>query len=486
MLITAVFPYRAVAINTPSYQEGTLIDESSDELEEELFDNRSPIQRFISPYNAPADIPHNVSEFSHASGNWLGGRDFLDAHGIQFSTTYTSDLAGNPIGGKIPGGFTYCDNFTFGCLVETEKLFGWHGGYFMISTLQRDGTSLSRRNIGNQFTVQQIAGEDAFRWYELSYQQDFLRDRLSLKFGRLGALDDFDASTIYWLYMNNAINGNIQALPVDGKMSVYPIPSWGARLKYHFTPTTNMRLGIYQQTTPSINNLTWNFYPSDGIILMAQCAWDPKFMNTSSFPWSISQSDAPLTSQKKSSLSSTTKKKEKKSMAETVLQKKFPGHYYMGGYYSTWEYRQFNNTSYVPNAYGFYWHADQTLYRPNPITDAGLVLWSVCSFSPQQNISLLPFQVNAGAVYTGLIPGRVNDNSIFGVAYGKMSSVFASEQEDLGNSYRTYELMYELAYRINITQFFYVQPDLQWVIHPRGNESIPNALVVGSQIGVIF
>lgn len=446
-------------------------EEREDLLAEELFDNRIPIQRFISPYDAAADMPHNIGEFTHASGNWLGSRDFLDAHGIEFSTTYTSDIAGNPLGGKIPGGFTYCDNFSFGCFVETEKLFGWHGGYFMLSALQRDGESLSRKNIHNQFTVQQVAGGQTFRWYELSYQQDFWKDRFSLKAGRIAALDDFEVSPLYWLYMNNAIDGNIQALPINGKMSVYPATSWGSRLKINLTSTSALRFGIYQQEIPSVNGLYWNFYSRNGIIMMGQYSWEPEFYKPA---------DASLLgSQAGSAHKAAFRKEEKKA-------KGLPGHYFMGSYYSSWEYRQFNSTVTTPNAYGFYWHADQMVYRPNLFSDAGLVLWSACSLSPQQNLSLLPFEVNTGAVYTGLIPGRINDNTILGAAYGKMSSSFADAEQAAGEGTPTYELMLELGYRINLTQYVYFQPDLQYIVNPRGLGSIPNALVIGAQMGVIF
>ena len=99
---------------------------------------------------------------------------------------------------------------------------------------------------------------------------------------------------------------------------------------------------------------------------------------------------------------------------------------------------------------------------------------------------MLPFQVNAGAIYTGLIPGRENDFTTFGVMYGNFSSNFATAQQQLGNGYPTYELVYESGYRIHLTNFSYIQPDLQWVIRPGGTGNIPNALVLGVEAGVVF
>ena len=47
-------------------------------------------------------------------------------------------------------------------------------------------------------------------------------------------------------------------------------------------------------------------------------------------------------------------------------------------------------------------------------------------------------------------------------------------------------MVLEWGYRINFTKFAYVQPDLQWVINPGGTGRIPNALVLGAQMSVVF
>ncbi len=437
-------------------------------LEREM--EAGPPRRFRAPYDAMANMPHNIKEFEHASGNWIGYRDQLDQRGIEFSVTYTSDIAGNPVGGKIPGGFTYTDNLAFGCLIETEKLFGWHGGYFMISTLQRDGNSLSRENIKNQFTVQQVYGGQTFHWYELSCQQDFWNDRASFKAGRIASGDDFAVSPLYWLYMNNGIDGNPQAVPVNGQFSTYPNAVWGSRLKVDLTSSTVARLGVYQVVPKySVHGLNWDFYPSDGVMLLGQYSWNPEFFK---------EPPRSKTNKEKSTIFSENQKKS--------IPTGFVGHYWMGGYYSSMEYPQFNSPVKTPNAYGLYWNADQTVYRPNRFTNEGLVLWSAYALSPQQNIALIPFQVNGGAIYTGLLPGHPNDMTIAGVAYGKDSTEFSTRSQNMGDGPRNYELVYEAGYRICLTKFAYIQPDIQWVINPGGTSRTPNALVLGAQIGVIL
>ncbi|MBX9742192.1 MAG: carbohydrate porin [Chthoniobacterales bacterium] len=434
-----------------------------------------------SPYNTIADVPHTIMEYERASGNWFGWRESLESKGVGPSITYTADMAGNPVGGKSPGGFTYTDSFAFACLVETEKLFGWHGGYFMVSAIQRDGSNLSQQNIRNAFTVQQIYGGPTIHWYQLSYQQDFWNDRVSLKIGRIAVGDDFETSPLYWLYMNNGIDGMIQAVPVNSRASVCPNATWGSYLKAKLPADMLLKLGVYQAVPqPSTNGLNWNFYPSNGVMLFSQYEWTPEF-----FKSSFSHRAQPTNKMKEARDLFVKPPGSRTNLPASVI-KGFQGHYWMGGYYSSMEYSQFNSTLQIPNAYGFYWHADQTVYRPEPTSDKGLVLWSACALSPQQNISLLPFQVNAGAIYTGLIPGRSEDLTIFGAAYGNFSTSYAGVQEAAGNGNRTYELVYEGGYRILLTKFAYFQPDIQWVINPGGSASIANALVLGAQMGVVF
>jgi porin len=126
------------------------------------------------------------------------------------------------------------------------------------------------------------------------------------------------------------------------------------------------------------------------------------------------------------------------------------------------------------------------IYRMDPYKDTGLTAWSAFVLCPQQNTAKVPFQYNGGLVYTGLLPFRPQDVSIFGVAYGNFSSNYAQANQVTLGGYATYELVYEWGYRINMTKFAYIQPDLQWVINPGGTGTIPNALVLGAQIGVAF
>ena len=439
------------------------------------------IQRFWHPYEMSMDNTKDWLDSSYATMNWFGFRDLLATNGLDISFNYLSNLAGNVTGGKSRG-FTYCDNFTLDMEFHSEQLLGYKGGTLSVIMINRDGSNLSANNIGNQFTVQQVYGGSTAIFYGLAYDQHFCDDKFSFKFGRMAAGDDFASSPLYWLYMNNGIDGNPQSLPVNGMFSTYPWAVWGARLRAKTSSETEAMLGVYQVTPqvsqPYMHGFNWNINPQDGVMLIAQYGWAPEFFKPASSSV-LAPSDG-------KTLAAKSDGKSFAPVADEAIPHGLPGHYWMGGYYSTWTYSQFGSSQGQTGAYGLYWHFDQMLYRMNPFKDTGLTAWSAFMLCPQQNTSKVPFQYNGGLIYTGMIPFRPQDLTIFGVVYGNFSSNYAQANQVSAGGYATYELVYELGYRINMTKFAYIQPDAQWIINPGGTGTIPNALVLGAQIGVTF
>jgi porin len=75
---------------------------------------------------------------------------------------------------------------------------------------------------------------------------------------------------------------------------------------------------------------------------------------------------------------------------------------------------------------------------------------------------------------------------LFGSYFGSVSRDFATAQEDSGLGDPTYEWVLEWDYRAQVTPWLYVMPSIQYVIRPGGTGAIPNALVLGAELGVTF
>lgn len=410
------------------------------------------------------------------TGDWWGVRNFLDDSGVELSASYTNNIAGNPVGGMSQS-FAYADNFSFGMQLDFEKLIKWQGLTLTVSALDRNGSNLSARNIGNQFTVQQVYGTETVVFYALVLEQRLLEDKLGIKLGRFSTGDDFASSPLYWLYMNNGIDGNPQALPVNTAFTSYPASVWGARLRVDPSPEWFAMGGIYQATSLNLyrdHGLDWSMNNSDGVLVIGQVGWTPEFFKK------------PATASKPSDGKSLAEGKTTRPVSPDAGMQGLPGHYWFGAYYSPWQFAQFGSTETASNSYGFYWHADQMVWQESPGSDQGLTLWSAFVLSPQQNISKLPFQVNSGIVYKGLVPARDHDTTMLGFVYGNFSDDYAGTVAATGAGTPSYEIALEAGYRIQVTKFAYIQPNVQWIINPGGAGNIPNALVLGAQMNVTF
>lgn len=395
-------------------------------------------------------------------GEWDGQRELLLREGISFDSYYVTNIAGNPTGGRKSGGFTYTDNFYLGMSLDLEKLVGWEDATFAISAVNRDGRSLTEEYVGSQYNSQQVFGGQNLFLYNVTLEQKFWDNKASLKVGRFGASDDFNTSSLYGLYMSNGIDGNIRNVLFDTQFSAYPFATWAARLRLDPTPEWNAQIGVFQTWTDIFdrghNGLDWNIRSDDGVFLIAQVGWTP-VLGT----------------------------KEIRDEKGGVVHKGLPGHYWFGASYSPWTgYPKFGESELAGDSYGFYAHADQMVYQEHAGTDQGLTLWLATALYPQEEISIIPYQLNVGAIYKGLIPSREKDLTILGVIYGNFSNRYADTIEATGAGRPEHETVIEVGYRIQLTKFAYIQPDLQWIINPGGTGNIPDALVIGAQIGITF
>ena len=159
----------------------------------------------------------------HLTGNWGGLRDELEKVGVMLTATYTTDLLGNPVGGKKQG-FRYTGDMDVALHVDLEKLWSLNGMRLDISGSWRSGENLSAKDIGNTFPTSQIFGGETVRLYALALEWPFLLDnRLDIRAGRIGAGDDFLASPLYTAFVNFAFNGNPGSVPTNvPSFSVYP------------------------------------------------------------------------------------------------------------------------------------------------------------------------------------------------------------------------------------------------------------------------
>jgi len=403
--------------------------------------------------NVGDDVPLPTGKTTTAQGGWLGGdyltgdwggtRSELADKGYTFFAYLNGIVAGNVSGG-INSGTALATDLYAGMTVDLQKAMGWNGWTFNLSGIDRAGASIDK-DVGGIYSVMQLVGGQTYFLYNVSLEKTWDDGKYAFKFGRITATDDFAGSPFYGYYLSNSIDGQIRAVLFDGVMTSYPFGVWGARFQYTPSDSFRAKLGVYQLTEnmwdPDYHGTDFAIRSSDGVSVMGQLEWSWKTITG-------------------------------------------PGHFNLGMNAVSFPMPNFNSDDTTNPFFRYYAQADQQVTAESPGSDQGLYLFGTLAYTDQQEPALVPFQTSFGAQYVGPIPGRNQDRLIFGTSYGQLSDDYAAEQRALGNGDPDYEWILELGYRVQLTKFAYIQPDIQYVVQPGGTGDIPDATVIGMQFGV--
>ena len=431
------------------------------------------------------------------TGNWFGARDALADYGLTFTGNYQGVFYGVVDSQKGSRGF-YDMQINFGAELNFGKalnLDALEGVKAFGNVRYRDSWAGSNPNnfveANSMFNPSNF--QSGTQWRVLSFGLEAgtadnlpVKDMVVLRGGWLQPQKEFADQPLSKLFVNNAVNsakgigGNI---PFSSSFS-----TWGGTLKVKPVDVWYVKGGLFmafpQATASSNHGLAYEGYAPNpdlnGLMAMAETGITPKL-----------------------------------GAAE------LPGKYAFGGYYWGVDNKSFFGAHY-DGQYGFYGQADQMLFRePSPeveplakgpsdgksvadgksgkdfkqpvsmdkpkLSDQGLSMFNLLSFAPKYN-NLFPFYFQTGLVYTGLIPGRDQDLTMFSVAYGSYSFYnIENLQDNVGNvNQPNYTMIFEWDYRFMINGFSYIQPLAQYIVKPNGTGNVQNAAVLGFQVGATF
>ena len=169
------------------------------------------------------------------------------------------------------------------------------------------------------------------------------------------------------------------------------------------------------------------------------------------------------------------------------------GNYKAGFWYDNSLFSDFNTGELERGNCGFYTLFDQVLVRfGEQGSHRGFGIAGSFLVSPDQSISQMPYFFTAALVTRGIFPSRPVDIIGLGVVYGHFSNDLQNfqrraQQLDPNVGVQSLETVVELTYRLALLKSaLYFQPDLQYVFRPDGTGRIPDALVLGAQVGVNF
>lgn len=407
-------------------------------------------REFHSAFPAPASDTPDEFRSRYLFGDWMGVRSALADRGIRFNLLFIADPFGNVTGGQRTGASNY-NLFGFGVVLRTDQLFGWYGGQLHVGFADNFGTSLSNDYIGNSFPVQLADVADAHpRLTYLSYTQSLLQDKLSIRLGRVTINSVAGEEFLGSQYFKAFTSVGIDLVPLGIFLNApgafgYPDTTWGARIKFAPVKRFYTMVGAYNG--------------------------DPVLKQGARHGVDFSMRGPLFLIGEFGFLGKSTDLK-------------------FGGYNNGGTAAVFASTPGRPpetsrNRYGVYVLGDRALLHfGDPIQDRHVGVFGAFIAAPDQRVNKVPYFFDSGLVMYGPSRSRPKDFIGFATVYGSYSDDLrrAEETQPTLTGVQNFEMTLELNYGWTIRPGLLLQPAIQYIVHPNGNERLPNALAVGLNI----
>jgi porin len=385
---------------------------------------------------APSNLENGIQ--------WLGGK------GAQFQFNYWGEGFANLSGGVKRGG-DYEGLLKISLSLDLGTLLHWNGATLYASMLYPHGDGISGQYVHDYNLLSNIDAYDSPRLSELWLQQAFFGGKFSIRVGQLVTDANFYVSNNSNLFFNSAF-GAIGTVLHDVNPPIYPVASEGVMASYDVTPnlylqamTVDDNLG-YQNTNDKYGG-RFGFSSGHGTLNFFEAGYIPDLSATGSA---------------------------------------MGADYKLGGFYDSQFHPDISNQTSSHGDYGFYAVVDHPLYfAPGSTKDSpqGLSGFARLSYAPDQRNPVV-YYFDTGFNYTGLLSWRPQDVAGLALSFERMGTdlTLASGAPVLSH----HEHVLELTYLANVSSWFNIQPDCQYIINPGGVGRIPNALVAGVRFNVTF
>jgi len=424
----------------------------------------------IAAAEAPAsEAPAGFWERANLLGDMAGLRTLLGDYGISIGLQNALEAWTNATGG-IKRGASGDGLATLTLGLDTRKALGWQGGTFNLSLLGIYGPNFSQGYLGNLQTASGIAAAPTVRLWELWYQQAFLDGRMDVKIGQQSLDQEFMVSQAASLFLNTVMGWPMTpTADLYAGGPAYPLSSLGVRLRGHPTDTVTLLGGVFQDNPPG------GPFTNDSQLLGATRYGVNMNLRTGAL-----------------------------FIAELQVAVNQPnaGTYKIGAWFDT---APFPDPASSGNP-RLHWHnfsiyavADQTVWQPGGGDPRAVSLFVRPMLAPAAQ-NLIDFSINGGATLKAPLPGR--DNDTFGVGFGlanvsSRASAFTRDAAFFSGATvpaRGAETFVEVTYQLQVTPWFQVQPDFQYVWMPGGGLANPgnparrigNEAVFGLRTNVTF
>ncbi len=353
---------------------------------------------------------------------------------FQLSATYKGDFVSNLRGG-IKTGTTYLGLADLFIGFDTEKAGLWKGGGFLVHGANSHGGEPSGSLIGDFQVASNIeAGNHTFL-YELWYRQT-----VSNITGIVGLQDlnaEFAASDVASLFLNSSFG--IHSVIADNILApIFPLTSPGITLKWEPSGEFALKTAVYKGCPIDFDsnpyNLNWSLDYLRGLLWVTEARFS----------------------------------RDETEVRPNVL--KAGAFYHHHCPESDVVNSEIGNR--LAHDWGLYVVGDHQLTASGD-EGKGLSAFYQLGVSPRNdNFAYL----GAGFAYTGLLSRKGADVLGLAMARGLLTKERGKDETSI-----------ELTYKAQLTDQIYLQPDMQYIIHPGGTDvQLKNALVGFLRLGLEF
>jgi porin len=382
---------------------------------------------------APAPSPFD----GDLTGDWGGARQRLQDAGITIGSTLLMEGFSNFQGGIDTAHVVGATTFDLNVALDTQKLLHWAGGEFYVDLEDHAFRNPSTALVGDLQVFDKQNSPPYLQIFEVWYQQQLFDGKLRIKIGKVDANSEFSV-------IDNGlpfIGSSTQVSP-----TIFPFPT---------TPDPMPSADVF--FTPA----DW-YYASFGASYANR---SDRFGDIVDDPGRIQPTEY-----------GTFLIGETGLKWHTTPLLAYAGNLKIGEWGHTGTFTRFDGIQ-QQGTYGTYAILDQTLWQPKGESETGRGLRTFLEFGNTQNdINAIDRRIGGGITWTGPIDARPGD--IIGLA-----PEYAHISPDAGLPH-PYELAVEGFYQWQLTPWAFVQPDLQYIVHPGGRYD--NALVATVRVQISF
>jgi porin len=380
------------------------------------------------PAAPPPPAEHGWTEGDHLTGDWGGARSALADRGVTIDVFYASEAF------AARGESSVLGHVDAAVTLDTHKLGLWDGGTFYALGQNNHGNSGITSTVGSAQPVTNLEADPYTQLTELFLEQTALDERLRIRIGKQDANRDFGTPR----FGGNFLNNNFGMYPTTPLPS-YPTTGLGAIVAAQPAAWLTGKAAIYEGN-PEVGGLglTTAFRDGGGYTLVGGAA--------ATHHYGPADRDGGTTS--------------------------------AGVWWQSGEITEVGAA--MPRTFdsdaGWFVQNDERIYLhpSDPDDPRGLTVILRVSWARPDRTSVTRY-AGGSAAWHGIGPRR---NDTVGLGAGTFRVA-----EPLGGSPGPRdEWFVESFYKLRLTSFFSLQPDLQWFHHPGGDGA--DALVAGLRVKV--